>query len=143
VLAVATVDEAFAGAFQVPRAPEGNVIGPGGVPARPELPAARLGQGLRGPSADRRRHGQGQDAVAGGWGFGALVALPLNDQPELFEFDPNQFHPERRGDADDGGRDRTSRIVSMGSGQSIADPFLGFVRLVFWKDDKPKVRDAR
>jgi hypothetical protein len=84
-----------------------------------------------------------QHQPAQGWGLGALVAMPVGARAELFEFDPIQFHPERRGDPDEKGRDRTSRIVSMGSGQPIADPFLGFIRRVFWTSDKPKVRDAR
>ena len=78
-----------------------------------------------------------------GWGLGALVALPLNSKPELFEFDSIQFHPERRGDPGQDGKDRTSRIVSMGSGQVIADPFLGFIRNLFWTSDKPKLKDAK
>jgi hypothetical protein len=78
-----------------------------------------------------------------GWGLGALVAMPLNDRPELFEFDHVQFHPERKGDPDEHNRDRTSRFVSMGSGQLIADPFLGFIRRVFWMTDKPRLSDAK
>lgn len=78
-----------------------------------------------------------------GWGFGALVAMPILDGPELLEFDPVQFHPERKGDPDEHRRDRTSRYVSMGSGQVIADPFLAFIRRVFWMADKPKLSDAK
>jgi len=70
--------------------------------------------------------------------------MPLNDRAELFEFDPVQFHPERRGDTDERGRDCTGRIVSMGSGQVMADPFLGFVRRVFcWGTENPKLSDAK
>jgi hypothetical protein len=43
-----------------------------------------------------------------------------------------QLHPERRGDAGLDGKDRTTRISSMGSGQVIADPFLAFIRRAFW-----------
>ena len=78
-----------------------------------------------------------------GWGLGALVALPVGQRAELFEFDPVQFHPERRGDTDTEGKDRTSRIVSMGSGRSIADPFLGFIRGIFWKDSRPRLNEAK
>lgn len=78
-----------------------------------------------------------------GWGLGALVALPIMDRAELFEFDPVQFHPERKGDPDEHQRERTTRYVSMGSGQVIADPFLAFIRRVFWMTDKPKLSDAK
>lgn len=91
----------------------------------------------------RRTISARQQQPQNGWGIGALVALPLNAKPELFEFDPIQFHPERRGDPGQDGKDRTSRIVSMGSGQVIADPFLGFIRNLFWTSDKPKLKDAK
>ena len=80
-----------------------------------------------------------------GWGLGCLLAMPLNNKPELFEFDSLTFNPERKGDPDGDGIDTTSRIVSMGSGQRLADPFLGFVRRAFWpqRDTKPKVADAK
>ena len=31
----------------------------------------------------------------------------------------------------------------MGSGQPIVDPFLGFLRKVFWKDTPPKLTDGK
>ncbi len=63
-----------------------------------------------------------------GWGLGALVAFPLGVKPFLIEFDSIHFHPELK----------TKEIcfVSMGCGQPIADPFLGFLRRVFANDDK-------
>ena len=33
--------------------------------------------------------------------------------------------------------------VSMGSGQAIADPFLGFLRRVFWPDNPPPVSEGK
>ena len=78
-----------------------------------------------------------------GWGLGALIALPINQKPELFEFDPVQFSPERKGDPDTERGDRSPRYVSMGSGQNIADPFLGLVYHVFWKDGGARVADAK
>ncbi len=61
-----------------------------------------------------------------GYQFGALVAFASAAGPELFSFDPIQFQPERKGDADAERGDRTGRIVSLGSGQSLADPFLSW-----------------
>lgn len=78
-----------------------------------------------------------------GWGFGSLVAIPINNAPQLFSYDPVQFLPELKGDTDEERGDRTGRIVSLGSGQAIADPFLGFIRHIFWKDRLPKVRDGK
>lgn len=79
-----------------------------------------------------------------GWGLGALLGLPLNGEPELFEFDPIGFHPERVGDKDNDGKCRRPRITSLGSGQLLADPFLSFSSSLFWaEDDSPKTADAK
>lgn len=94
--------------------------------------------------ADFRRTGSAlQMQPQHGWGMGCLLGMAVSNSPELFEFDPVQFHPERKGDPDGDGTDRSPRIVSMGSGQQLADPFLGFVSGLFWKDDAPRVVDAK
>jgi len=62
-------------------------------------------------------------------GFGALLAFPVHKKPYLCEFDVAGFQPELK----------TSDLwyCSMGSGQSITDPFLGFIRSIFWADGRP------
>lgn len=66
--------------------------------------------------------------------FGALVAFPCKADPQLCEFDIGHFQPELK----------TNKLwyVSMGSGQSITDPFLGFIRKVFWHEGPPAHQDA-
>jgi hypothetical protein len=66
--------------------------------------------------------------------LGALVAFPCGNKPWLCEFDQEHFQPELK----------TDRLwyVSMGSGQSIADPFLGFIREVLWHDGLPTCKEA-
>ena len=67
-------------------------------------------------------------------GFGALVACYCREKPCLIEFGVTDFQPELK----------TSNIwyVSMGSGQMIADPFLGLMRKAFWDDGVPTCKDA-
>lgn len=67
-------------------------------------------------------------------GFGALVAFPCQHKPHLVEFGDPDFQPELK----------TENIwyVSMGSGQMIADPFLGLMRHAFWDDGVPNCKDA-
>ena len=67
--------------------------------------------------------------------FGALVAFPTGNQSCLCEFAVNDFQPELK-------TDDSLWYVSMGSGQPITDPFLGFMRRVFWKDDLPSSQDG-
>lgn len=66
--------------------------------------------------------------------FGALVAFACQQKPCLVEFGSTDFQPELK----------TSNIwyVSMGSGQMIADPFLGLMRQAFWDDGVPSCKDA-
>jgi 20S proteasome alpha/beta subunit len=66
--------------------------------------------------------------------YGALVAFPCNSQPHLCEFSLADFQPELKDDK--------FWYVSMGSGQTITDPFLGFIREVFWESGRPKLQDA-
>jgi hypothetical protein len=62
-----------------------------------------------------------------------LVALPLRQKAELIQFD-HQCAPEMA----------TSELpfVAIGSGQGIADPFLAFVRRIFWPSGCPSISDA-
>ena len=66
--------------------------------------------------------------------FGALVAFPSGGLPHLCEFAVSDLQPELK----------SERLwyVSMGSGQLITDPFLGFIREVFWDGGRPKLQDA-
>jgi 20S proteasome alpha/beta subunit len=66
--------------------------------------------------------------------YGALVAFAIKDQPYLCEFECGSLQPEFK----------TSNIwyVSMGSGQLITDPFLGFIREVFWETGPPSLQDG-
>ena len=62
-------------------------------------------------------------------GIGFIVALPISDQFHLLTFDAHG-NPE----------EYTSRmpIVTIGSGQAQADPFLAFVKRVAWNDQRPE-----
>ncbi len=66
--------------------------------------------------------------------YGALVAFPCEQVFHLCEFSVDDFQPEMK----------TERLwyCSMGCAQPITDPFLAFVRDVFWSDGLPTVRDA-
>lgn len=66
--------------------------------------------------------------------YGALVAFSNGTKPQLCEFALQDFQPELK----------TDRIwyCSMGSAQLITDPFLAFMREVFWCKGQPSVQDA-
>ena len=65
--------------------------------------------------------------------YGALMAFD-GAGPRLCEFSLQDFQPEFKNE----------RIwyCSMGSAQAITDPFLAFIREVFWQKDRPSVEDA-
>lgn len=69
-----------------------------------------------------------------GFGFGAMLAVPLGDKAELVEFGLTDFQPERK--------IGNMHFVSMGSGQILADPFLAFVSRVLWGGKQPDVKAA-
>lgn len=71
---------------------------------------------------------------AGKGTYGALVALPVGNRLELIEFASTNLQPELKTD--------DLWYVSMGSGQTIADPCLGFIRQAFWSDGMPSVEDG-
>lgn len=68
--------------------------------------------------------------------FGALVAFPAEDGKELTlcEFALQDFQPELK--------TKDICYCSMGSSQPITDPFLAFIRDVFWGDKVPNLQDA-
>lgn len=66
--------------------------------------------------------------------YGALVAIPCRNTPTLIEFSLASFQPEIK--------DKDCWYVSMGSGQMVADPLLGFMRRVFWGDAPPNRQDG-
>ncbi|MDE0384396.1 MAG: hypothetical protein OXI22_10970 [Defluviicoccus sp.] len=67
-------------------------------------------------------------------GFGALVAVPRGQSAELIEFALQDLQPEVKTDA--------NWYASMGSGQTVLDPLLGFARAVFWGDQPPNSTDG-
>lgn len=66
--------------------------------------------------------------------YGALVAYTCSGRFFLCEFATRDFQPEFKSS--------TMWFVSVGSGQTITDPFLGFIRRVFWKDSLPSVAEG-
>jgi len=69
-----------------------------------------------------------------GFGIGALLAFHLNNNFYLCEYDHVKFQPEFKNE--------NIWYVSMGSGQMITDPFLGFFRQVFWGDALPTLNEG-
>ena len=69
-----------------------------------------------------------------GYGFGALVAAPMEKRAELVEFGVADFQPERK--------DGKLNFVTMGSGQLLADPFMAFLSRVLWSGEQPDVKHA-
>ena len=69
-----------------------------------------------------------------GYGFAAMLGVPIGNSPELVEFGLPDFQPERK--------TGNMHFVSMGSGQVLADPFLAFVSRVLWQGKQPDVKTA-
>ena len=67
-------------------------------------------------------------------GYGALIAVPNRNVAELIEFPIEHLQPEVKSDV--------NWYASMGSGQLVADPLLGFVRAVFWGDEPPNRQEG-
>lgn len=63
----------------------------------------------------------------------ALLALPVQDRAELIQFDAVGA-PEAASDE--------LPFAAIGSGQTIADPFLAFLRETFWPNRPPTVGEA-
>ena len=66
--------------------------------------------------------------------YGALLAMPNGSSAELIEFTVEGFQPEIK--------TAGNWYVSMGSGQTVADPLLGFVRKAYWGDDAPNHQEG-
>jgi 20S proteasome alpha/beta subunit len=62
---------------------------------------------------------------------GTMVGLMVQGEPTLIQFD-HQGSPECATD--------NLRFISLGSGQSLADPFLAFLRRIFWKKKPPNLQ---
>ena len=69
-----------------------------------------------------------------GYGYGALMAAPFEDRAELIEFGIADFQPEIK--------NTRLHFVSMGSGQMLAEPFMGFISRVIWGGQPPTVQAA-
>lgn len=83
---------------------------------------------------DFRGTGVPFNGQGGGYNFGALMAAPLEDKPQLVEFALSDFQPEVKNDK--------LHFVSMGSGQMLAEPFMGFISRVIWGGQAPDVQQA-
>lgn len=66
--------------------------------------------------------------------LGALVAFGNSNGHHLIQFASSDFQPELC--------TRSLPYVSMGSGQSLADPYLALMRRSVWKDTQPCLADA-
>jgi ATP-dependent protease HslVU (ClpYQ) peptidase subunit len=69
-----------------------------------------------------------QDALSA-----TLVAIPIQNESELFQY-TQQGSPERATEE--------LPFVSIGIGQQLADPFLGFIRRIFWPNGCPTINEA-
>lgn len=76
--------------------------------------------------------------------LGALVGVVIQQRPRLYWFDGNTFRPELIGERDYAGRFRTPPLITHGSGQLMADPFLLQAhRVLFGEDHLPTVAEGR
>jgi len=62
-----------------------------------------------------------------------LIALPISKSPCLFEFN-QQGSPEEKNEK--------LPTVAIGSGQPIVDPFLAFIRQIFWPKRLPSLAEG-
>ena len=63
----------------------------------------------------------------------SVLALPLDGEPRLFQFD-HQCAPEEASE--------DLPFIAIGSGEAIADPFLAFLRRIFWPTTLPSLVDG-
>lgn len=66
--------------------------------------------------------------------YGALVGFPCDNKAYLCEFAVAHFQPELKTDS--------LWFCSMGSAQPITDPFLAFLRDIFWPTSQPSVTEG-
>jgi 20S proteasome alpha/beta subunit len=81
--------------------------------------------------------GQWQHSITGDAGGSlckSIVAMPVDGNPHLFQFDFNGA-PERS--------TKELPFVALGSGQPIADPFLALLRRLLWSEAEPSVAEGR
>lgn len=71
---------------------------------------------------------------AGAGQYGALFAAYADNGPQLIEFAATDFQPEMK--------TAKTNFVAMGSGQTLAEPFMAFVSRVLWKGTTPDVKTA-
>ena len=64
---------------------------------------------------------------------GAVIAMPILDVPSLFQFNHQCTFEEAT---------RDLPFVAIGGGQKLADPFLAFLRRIFWPDGLPLLSDG-
>ena len=63
----------------------------------------------------------------------SIVAMAIDGEPSLFNFEPG------------GAPDQMTEhlpVVAIGTGQSIADPFIAFIRRIFWPNRLPNVAEG-
>jgi len=92
--------------------------------------AIDVSKGLAKAAIDDFRETYAQDG-----NYGAMVAFAAADQPQLCEFATQGFQPELK-------TSKGAWYCSMGSAQLITDPFLGFIRDVYWGDEVPGLHDG-
>ena len=97
--------------------------------ANRNLPAIEIGKRLSRATLD-----DFAETKMGPGAYGALVALPCQKSFELIEFTSADFQPEVKTE--------DYWYASMGSGQAVADPLLGFMRYTFWGDSPPSRQDG-
>ncbi len=83
----------------------------------PAMQRANLAQHLLGPAAS-------QSAICA-----SIIVLPLEGKPRLLQFVPQ---------ADSEECTKELPMVALGSGQPEADPFLAFIKRIFWNNSAPK-----
>ena len=62
-----------------------------------------------------------------------VVAMIVKHRPVLFQFDFQAAGEQATADIP---------FIAVGSGQPLADPFLAFIRRVFWKDHLPNLNEG-
>jgi 20S proteasome alpha/beta subunit len=123
-----------------------NLVQPGKIPYD-EIGPVEIGRIVSQLTTDdfRRTPSVLQQQPSIGWGFGALLAFAIGDEPQLIDFDAVSFHPELKGvpDPNRGGQDRIWRCVSMGAGQTLADAFLAHSYRLLFGAQTPTINRAK
>jgi len=64
----------------------------------------------------------------------AVVAMPIERVPTMIQFDMSGSPEAATEDLP---------FIAIGSGQNIADPFLAFLRRIFWEDHRPNLAEGQ